>query len=272
MEIVTISLLLGALVGTLLALTGAGGTIIAVPLLMFGLHLTVADAAPIALFAVCLSSTIAAILAHRLGNVRYRAAGLIAITGIITAPLGIWLARQLPDIPLTVLFTLILSYAAIHMLRDSAAPADDNNSPAVSMTIPCRLSYEQGRLQWNWPCARALAFSGATAGFLSGLLGVGGGFVIVPALRNTTDLSMASILATSLTVIAFISAMGVASATTIGSMNWAIALPFAAGALIGMLIGRKMAGLVPSPKLQQGFAVVALGISAWMVIRLFLVP
>lgn len=269
MEILLIDAFLGILIGTVLALTGAGGTIIAVPLLIAVLHLTIAEAAPIALFAVCLSSGVAAILAHRQGNVRYRAAGFIAIAGIVTAPFGIWLAQRLPNVPLIILFALVLCYVAINMLRQSKLQQDRANLPSDIDSIPCQLSYEHGRLIWNWPCARALAFSGGIAGFLSGLLGVGGGFVVIPALRKATDLPMPSILATALAVVALVSATGVAAAVFVGNMNWLVALPFAAGALTGMLIGRKIAGQLDASRLQQGFAIVLMGVSIWMIVRLF---
>ncbi|MEK6684987.1 MAG: sulfite exporter TauE/SafE family protein [Pseudomonadota bacterium] len=274
MEILLTSILLGACTGVVLALTGAGGTIIAVPLLIFGLHLVIAEAAPIALLAVCLSSAAGALFAHRQGKVRYRAAGFIAITGVMTAPAGIWLAQKLPNVPLTILFALVLLYVAVDMLRQSKRQNDQaiaevpDCRPRTS-SIPCQLEYAGGRLIWTWPCARALAFSGAIAGFLSGLLGVGGGFAIVPALKKATNLPMQSILATSLAVIALISLIGVTFAAILGGMNWAIALPFSAGALTGMLIGRIFAARLAGPKLQQGFAVVAMGVSVGMIIRLF---
>lgn len=266
------SILLGTCTGAVLALTGAGGAIIAVPLLIFGLHLTVAESAPVALFAVCLSAAIGALIAHRQGKVRYRAAGFIAITGVMTAPLGILLAQKLPNAPLTVLFALVLFYVAVSMLRRGKKQDDQVMDAAASqsVSVPCRLAYDQGRLIWNWPCARALAISGGATGLLSGLLGVGGGFVIVPALKKVTNLSMQSILATSLAVIALISAMGVISATFLGDMNWSVALPFAAGALTGMLVGRIFAHYLAGPKLQQGFAVISMGVSVWMIVRLFL--
>lgn len=181
------SILLGTCTGAVLALTGAGGAIIAVPLLIFGLHLTVAESAPVALFAVCLSAAIGALIAHRQGKVRYRAAGFIAITGVMTAPLGILLAQKLPNAPLTVLFALVLFYVAVSMLRRGKKQDDQVMDAAASqsVSVPCRLAYDQGRLIWNWPCARALAISGGATGLLSGLLGVGGGFVIVPALKKS---------------------------------------------------------------------------------------
>ena len=80
-EILLISILLGFITGLVLALTGAGGTVIAIPLLMFGLHLVIAEAAPIALLAICLSSAAGAMYAHKQGKDRYRAAGFLAMTG-----------------------------------------------------------------------------------------------------------------------------------------------------------------------------------------------
>ncbi len=269
MELLLISIFLGALIGLVLALTGAGGTIVAVPLLMFGFHLTIAEAAPIALLSVSLSSAIAAVLAHRQGKVRYRAAGFIAVTGMLTSPCGIWLAQKLPNTPLIILFALMLFYVAFNMLRHNKAQQVSANASADQSTIPCRLSYVQNRLIWNWPCARALALAGATTGFLSGLLGVGGGFLVIPALKKATDLPMHSVIATALAVIALVSASGAASAVFIGSMNWLIALPFAAGTLMGMLIGRKIAGYISESRLQQGFAVIVIGVSVWMIIRTF---
>ncbi|MBA2659211.1 MAG: sulfite exporter TauE/SafE family protein, partial [Nitrosospira sp.] len=107
-----ISVLLGSLVGVILALTGAGGAIIAVPLLIFGLHLVVAEAAPIALFAVSVSAAIGALLALKLGRVRYRAASLIALTGALASPIGIFIAQKTPDAPLMLLFAMVLAYIA----------------------------------------------------------------------------------------------------------------------------------------------------------------
>ncbi|MEK7843161.1 MAG: sulfite exporter TauE/SafE family protein [Pseudomonadota bacterium] len=263
------SALLGSLVGIILALTGAGGAIIAVPLLIFGLHLAVAEAAPIALLAVSLSAAIGAMLALKLGKVRYRAAGLIAVSGVLTAPIGIWAAHKLPNAPLTLLFAIVLAYVAVHMLRQSKAAAAkaEELRPAA---VPCQLDTVIGRLIWTEPCARALAISGAVAGSLSGLLGVGGGFVVVPALRKATNLQMQSILATSLAVIALISATGVASAVLIGGMDWSIGLPFSAGAIAGMVAGGMFARRFAGPKLQQSFAVLALCVAMGMVVKVLL--
>lgn len=83
-----------------------------------------------------------------------------------------------------------------------------------------------------------LLMSGSVAGLLTGLLGIGGGFVIVPALQRYTNLVMQSIISTSLAVIALVSMTGVVSSVLAGSLNWVIAIPFCAGALSGIIGGR----------------------------------
>ena len=98
------ALTLGTVVGWILALAGAGGGILAVPLLVFGLHLTIMQAAPVGLIAVGAASAFGAVLGLRESLVRYRAAALIGITGLLLAPLGVRLARLIPNQPLMVAF------------------------------------------------------------------------------------------------------------------------------------------------------------------------
>lgn len=258
---------LGALIGLLLALTGAGGSILAVPLLLFGLHLGVAQAAPVALLAVALSAGVGALIGLRAGIVRYRAAALMALAGMVLAPLGLWLAQRLPNAPLTLIFAAVLLFVAVRMFRQARAPATPDADKAPP---PCRLDGGSGRFVWTAACGRALALSGATAGFLSGLLGVGGGFVIVPALRRASDAPMQAIVATSLAVITLVSAFGVVTTGLSGHLDWRIGLPFAAGAIAGMLGGRLFAARLSGARLQQGFALVAGLIAVAMALRVAL--
>lgn len=256
----------GALIGVILGLTGAGGAIIAVPLLVFGLQLLVAEAAPIALFAVSVSATIGALLALKQGRVRYRAAGFIAFTGALASPLGIYIARQIPDAALRLLFAAVLGYIAIRMFRPSG------NYPVKAATAslpatPCQLDDSSGRLVWDAHCARSLALSGIAVGFLSGLLGVGGGFIIVPALQKATLLHMRAIVPTSLAVVALVSAAGAFSAVLAGSMNWTIALPFTAGAVAAMLVAGRFTDRFTGPGLQKGFAILAAAVATGMGIK-----
>ncbi|GAA4015678.1 sulfite exporter TauE/SafE family protein [Actimicrobium antarcticum] len=258
-------LLLGFTVGIILALTGAGGGILAVPLLVFGAGLSMAEAGPIGLLAVGLAATLGAVMGLRNGTVRYKAALLISVTGIVCSPIGLWLAQRTPNRPLTILFACVLLFVAWRVFRKSRTSgeraANDQRIP------PCQIDTVRGKLIWTVPCARALAVAGVAAGGLSGLLGVGGGFVMVPALQRYTDLATQSILATSLAVIALVSMSGVVASTLSGHLQWAVALPFSGGALAGMVAGRLVATRLSGPHLQKGFAVVSALVAVALLIR-----
>ena len=259
------ALALGALVGLLLALTGAGGGILAVPLLVFVLHLGMAQAAPIGLIAVGLAAAMAAVLGLRDGIVRYRAAALMGGLAMVLAPVGVAAARRIPNTPLTLAFAAVLALSAWRMwqrARQEIAQCDADRAP-----LPCVLDARDGRLVWTRPCAQALAVTGVAAGLLSGLLGVGGGFVIVPALTRFTELSARSVVATSLAVIALGSIGGVGAAAWHGVIEWAIAWPFAVGSVAASLLARVIAARVAGPRLQQGFAVVGAGVAVLLLVR-----
>ena len=265
-------LLLGVGVGVILALTGAGGGILAVPLLVFGAGLGMAQAAPIGLTAVGMAAALGAILGLKAGIVRYKAALLMAAAGMLCAPPGLWLAHRIDNRWLTVLFAVTLLYVAVRMIRQSLKTNQPQNSQNAlpQRRPPCVVSAQTGKIVWTSPCALALALSGAAAGLLSGLLGVGGGFVMVPALQRCTDLPIKSIVATSLAVIALVSATGVASSAVSGHLNMVVALPFSGGALLGMLAGRGVANHLSGPRLQQGFGVVSALVAAGMLLKIFL--
>lgn len=259
-------LLLGLLVGTVLGLTGAGGSIIAVPLLMVGLGWSLPQAVPVALLAVCVAATAGTIVAWDVAYVRYRAALLMALTGWLTAPLGLKMAAALPVTILSALFAVVLAAVAMRQLLQGRNALDESGrvhgTPADQDSHahgpPVRLN-AQGRIIWNAPTLASVGAVGSGTGFLAGLLGVGGGFVIVPVLRAVSELSLHSAIATSLMTVALTSAGTVAGAVLLGhEIPWRAALPFVLGALAGMLLGRRLAPRIGGPRLQQGFSLVML--------------
>jgi hypothetical protein len=250
-----------------MGLTGAGGGILSVPLLVFVLHLPVAEAAPISLSAIALSAGIGALLGLKNKILRYKAAGFMAMFGLILSPMGLWASQRLPNAPLLILFGCTLFYVSIRLFRQAYKEIHGISDFEGKAPPPCLLDSSRGKLAWNIPCARALMFSGGLAGLLSGLLGVGGGFVIVPALKRYTDLPAQSIVATSLGVLAIISSGGVMFSAASGNLDLALAAPFSFGALGGLLVGRAFGKKLSGPRLQQIFSIFTFAVAVSLALK-----
>ncbi len=260
-----ISIVLGLIVGFILALSGAGGGIFAIPLLVFGLHLNLTQAAPIALLAVMSAASVGAIQGLNQGIVRYKTALLMASFGIALAPLGVWLAKHTPTQYLSLIFAVILIYVATRMWKRDFKKVYDN---ANNLPPACALNPATSKLFWTANCTKRLVVTGSAAGLLSGLLGVGGGFVIVPSLRKVSNFDTQTIIATSLAVIALVSAGSVATYLLHGDINWNIAVPFVVSTMLSMFVFRLFSHKIPSKISQRSFAVLAVLAALLMVIKL----
>lgn len=260
---------LGVLIGALLGLTGAGGGILAVPALVFGLGMAMRQAAPVALIAVGAAAAAGTLQGLRQGIVRYRAAAVLAVSGILASPLGIRLARQLPDVWLTAIFAAVMVIVAYRMFRSS-----QDHGPELGAAPPlgkaCQVSGATGRFIWTPRMFLTLVAIGIVSGVSTGMLGVGGGFIIVPALTYFSELRVHSIVATSLMVIALISAATVSMAWAQGFTLTEHAWAFSLAAVGGMGIGRLFAPRIPARALQRGFALTCVLVAAVMVARNFL--
>jgi uncharacterized protein len=260
MEFNYVSMALGAVVGLVMTLTGAGGGVLGVPLLVFGLQLTVQVAAPISLLAVGSSALVSSVWGLRDG---------IGFTGMAFTPLGVWLAGIIPNMLLTLVFSVLLLTVAWRMLKRSQLPSTEIESQ-TSIRVPCIVNPQIGRLIWTPSCARALMGTGVMSGVLSGMLGVGGGFVIIPALTRYTDLNPRSIVATSLTVIALVSMGSLISVVLMQKIAWSLAIPFALGSIAIVPLGRRIAVLIQGRRLQQIFAWICILVSLLLLIRSFI--
>jgi uncharacterized membrane protein YfcA len=190
----------------------------------------------------------------------------MAIFGLLLSPVGLWLAQRASNSPLLILFSCTLFYSSINLYKQARREVLGTADTAIKPP-PCLLDPSIGKLAWNIPCARALMLSGGIAGFLSGLLGVGGGFVIVPALKRYTDLPVQSIVATSLGVLAIVSAGGAIFSAAAGNLDLLLAAPFALGALGGLLISGAFGKKISGPRLQQIFAVMTLVVAISLLIK-----
>jgi uncharacterized membrane protein YfcA len=258
----------GALVGLALGLTGGGGSIFAVPLLIYVLRLAPEEAVPISLVAVALTALVGAVQSMRLAV--WQPAVVFAIGGVAGAPLGIMAAIHVPSASLLSGFGLLALTIGTLMWRASrVAPAQARAVRAAVHSRDagpvCALEPE-GRLRFTAPCAAALAVTGLGTGFLSGLFGVGGGFLIVPALVLVTRMGIHRAVATSLIVITAIGFAGAGSALWHGRIEWAILVPFAAGGATAMTAGRRLAARWAGPRLQRVFAALIIGVGAAMLV------
>ncbi|MBU1357704.1 MAG: sulfite exporter TauE/SafE family protein [Gammaproteobacteria bacterium] len=252
------SIFLGTLVGAVLGLTGAGGGILAVPALVVGMSWPMQQAAPVALIAVAGSAAIGAAEAFRRHLVRYKAAVLMALAGVPVTGLGIRVAQTLPQRVLLALFACVMLVVAARLFVQAQQAGREEDDEAKL----ARVNASTGRFSWTWPTAFLLAGIGGATGFMTGLLGVGGGFVIVPMLRRFTNVSMHGIVATSLLVIALVGTGSVITSIAHGTtFPLALTAYFTAATAIGMLIGRKASSRLSARHVQMGFAAVLVAVA-----------
>lgn len=274
---ISMSIALGLFVGFVLAITGAGGAILSLPLLVFFLHLKMIDAAPISLMAIMLSAGLAAALGLRSGIVRYKAATLLATFGVLCAPLGVYVAHQLPEKVLAILFSFVLLTVSWRSFQKFQTPTlligDDCDDPngcddEEKVEPACAINPATSRLFWTAPCTQRLILTGGFSGFLSGLLGVGGGFIIVPTLHSISNLETKMIVATSLAVIALVSMASALSYAGSSEILWDIAVPFITASVAGMLVGRLLHSKIPSHISVLIFGILSLAIGSSMLLKI----
>jgi hypothetical protein len=263
----------GIAVGLALGLTGGGGSNFAVPLLIFVIGLSPSQAIPVSLAAVAIIAAAGAVDAVKKQLVFWQPTLVFALGGMLAAPFGLKLAQGVDEDILVIGFAgLAFIVGSLMWWRNLRHPGESSvvralPEYAAAETGPvCRLA-QDGRLRFSAPCSIALVVAGIVTGLLAGLFGVGGGFIIVPALMFITRMGIHAAVATSLVVIALTGLTGAAYATSEGSILWPVLLPFASGGLLGMLIGRHLASRIAGPHLQKFFAIAVVMMATAMLIR-----
>jgi uncharacterized membrane protein YfcA len=262
------AVLSGCLVGLSMGLTGGGGAILAVPLLVYWLGADPQIAVVISLATVAGTAIIGTAERARLKQVEFPTGLLFAAAGMLTAPLGSWLGEQLPPQLLLVSFALLMLLIAARMWwrADQAIP------PPVESCGPedgpsCSRDPE-GKLRLTSRCAMLLATIGLTVGLLSGLFGVGGGFLIVPALVTFASMGLSRAVGTSLLVMSLVGLAGVAGHLLQGrEVPWEVTLLFVAGSVPGLFIGSALTRQLPRPLLSKIFATMILAVAVFVIAR-----
>jgi uncharacterized membrane protein YfcA len=261
----------GGVVGLALGLTGGGGSIFAVPLLIYALGLPPDQAIPISLVAVALTALVGGVQSVRHRLAVWQPALIFAVGGVVGAPLGLHLAAFVEADWLVAGFGLLalsigsLMWRASRRAPERAAAVRARSNPGGDQGPICQLA-PGGQLRFTAPCAFVLSATGIGTGFLSGLFGVGGGFLIVPALIAVTRMGIHRAVATSLLIITAIGFAGAASAMWQGRIDWSVLAPFALGGAVGMIGGRRMAARLAGPRLQRIFSLLIVCVGTAMLV------
>lgn len=241
--LISVAVAMGVALGTI----GAGGSILAIPVLMYSAHLDPHDATIVSLIVVAVSA-LAALVGHA-PSIAWRVVGLM-VPGIAMGTIaGTSINRQLDDGVLLLLLATAMVAASWRMwLRSRTAPAQPD--------VQANESAVGHRRHWA-----VLMLSGFSLGFLTGLLGIGGGFMAVPILVLVVGISMRSAIGTSLVLIAASAllaffAQAISGIGQVEAAAWWSALVIAGFGAVGAVTGSRMSRRLAVPRLEAGFAVI----------------
>jgi uncharacterized membrane protein YfcA len=236
-------LVLAVLVGVTLGLLGGGGSILMVPLLVYVAGVDAKAAIATSLLVVGATSLAASVPHARRGRVRWRTAGLFGTAGMAGAYLGGRLGTLLPGTWLLLAFAAMMVVTAGAMLRDGAEPEPGDQSVVKILG------------------------EGLVVGVLTGLVGAGGGFLVVPALVLFGGLRMREAVGTSLVVIAMKSGAGVLGYLAGVQLDWSLAAQVTAAAVVGAVLGARFVDRIPADRLRAGFGWFVLTMAGVVVAR-----
>ncbi|ORA42717.1 anion permease [Mycolicibacterium chubuense] len=233
---------LAVFVGIALGLLGGGGSIMTVPLLAYVAGMDAKQAIATSLLVVGVTSAVGAVSHARAGRVQWRTGLIFGAAGMAGAYAGGLLARFIPGTVLLIGFAVMMIATAIAMLRGrkNVHAADG----AHRMPIP------------------KIIAEGLVVGLVTGLVGAGGGFLVVPALALLGGLPMPVAVGTSLIVIAMKSFAGLAGYLSSVHIDWGVALAVTAAAVVGALIGARLTAMVDPDALRKAFGWFVLGMSS----------
>ncbi|WP_433342274.1 sulfite exporter TauE/SafE family protein [Micromonospora sp. CA-111912] len=233
---------LAVLIGISLGLLGGGGSILAVPLLVYVADLPAKEAIATSLLVVGVTSAVGVLPHARAGRIRWRTGLIFGVAGMTGAYAGGRLAEFIPAGVLLTGFALMMLATAIAMIR--------GRHGADRRPVPHEL-----------PVGRVV-LDGVVVGLVTGLIGAGGGFLVVPALALLGGLPMPVAVGTSLVVIAMKSFAGLAGYLSSVSIDWRLAAAVTAAAVVGSLLGGRLTGRIPEDVLRRAFGwfVVVMGV------------
>jgi uncharacterized membrane protein YfcA len=241
----------GGIVGFSLGLIGGGGSVLAVPLLLYVVgvrdpHVAIGTSA----LAVALNAFANLAQHARVGNVKWPCAATFAVSGVVGALIGSTIGKMINGEHLLALFAVVMVAVGVSMLRSRSGDGD----PGVHMTAKM---------------APRLVAVGLGAGLLSGFFGIGGGFLIVPGLIVASGMPILNAVGSSLFSVGAFGVTTAANYAFSGLVDWRIAVLFIVGGVAGGMIGMKVAMRLAGNRgaLVKIFAVVLFAVAAYMLYR-----
>ncbi|MFJ6025839.1 sulfite exporter TauE/SafE family protein [Pseudarthrobacter sp. NPDC092424] len=243
-------LALSVVIGLSLGVLGGGGSILTVPILVYVAGFEPKEAIAASLFVVGVTSAVSVLSHARGGRVMWRTGLIFGAAGMAGAFVGGLLGGHIPGQILLIAFAAMMVATSAAMLRGRRKKNDDGAAPA----------------RHELPLGRVL-LDGAVVGLVTGLVGAGGGFLVVPALALLGGLPMSVAVGTSLVVIAMKSFAGLAGYLTTVQLDWGITLGVTAAAIAGTLAGSKLAGRIPEAALRKAFGWFVLAMGTFVLIQ-----
>lgn len=239
------------IIGTSLGLIGGGGSILTLPVLAYLFHIDAVLGTAYSLFVVGITSLVGAINFHRKQLIDYRTALVFAVPSLIAvystrryivpaipeqlgSLAGIDLSR---DLLIMLLFAVVMLIAAFSMIRKKKTTADAKKSASTAR-------------KFNYP---VIMLEGLLVGLVTGLVGAGGGFLIIPALVLLAGLPMKKAIGTSLLIIAAKSLIGFLGDVGNPNIDWSFLLAFSGLSIVGILLGTWLSKFIPGAKLKTAF-------------------
>jgi uncharacterized protein len=242
--VIILALFLALAIGVSLGLLGGGGSIITLPVLVYVAKVPASQAVGMSLAVVGGTTLVGSILTARSGQVHAKAALLFSLTGVIGALGGSQLTHLVSQPVLLLIFAGLMIVVALRMFRVRSDRSPDEHA------------------ECHWVSCTA---TGLFVGTLTGFLGVGGGFLIVPTLLFLARVPLQRAIATSLVVITVTSAAGLLGHLRRTHFDWGVAGMFLALAIVGMLAGRKFASQVETERLRYWFGWFVLAVAVFVI-------
>ena len=234
----TLLVVIGLIVGSIMGLLGGGGTVVLLPLLVYIAEMGTHQAIATSLVVVGIAAASGAIQHGLAGRVRLRLGLVFGLASMLGAFPGGWSAQFFAGHTLMVIFGVMMALAGVAMLR----PHRDMKSIET--------------IRWGW-----ILLEGLLVGYFTGLVGAGGGFLIVPALVILGGIEMKAAVGTSLFIMSMKSVAALAGQLSHVSLDWSVVLVVSAAAVLGSLMGAFAARWFAAKQLRTAFGVLVLALA-----------